>query len=172
MRFSNLVVATGSGTLANAAGEKLRGIELETRYQVTADLLLAASASYHDAQFTKYLFNDGESSVDVAGKQLVLSPHVLASAGFLYTPSQGFGSIFIAKYVGRRFLDEKNSARQGGYTTLDATLSDTFGRWRMTLEGTNLTDRRPPVSASEFGSQSFYLLAGRMLWLRLAYHWR
>ena len=42
-----------------------------------------------------------------------------------------------------------------------------FERWRLTLEGTNLTDQRPPVSASEFGSESFYLLPARALWLRV-----
>jgi hypothetical protein len=39
----------------------------------------------------------------------------------------------------------------------------------VTLEGTNLTNVRPPVSASEFGSQSFYLLNARMVWFRFGY---
>jgi outer membrane receptor protein involved in Fe transport len=145
---------------------------METRYQLTADLVLAANASYHDAHFTQYLFFDGVSSVDVAGRQLPLSPHVLASAGLLYTPKARFGSTIIARYLGRRFLDEENIAPVGGYTALDATLSYSFAQYRISLEGTNLSNQRPPVSASEFGSQSFYLLPARMLWLRAAYSWR
>ncbi len=172
MNFNNLVVATSTGALANAAGEKLQGVEMETRYQLTADLVLAANASYHDAHFTQYLFFDGVSSVDVAGRQLPLSPHVLASAGLLYTPKARFGSTIIARYLGRRFLDEENIAPVGGYTALDATLSYSFAQYRISLEGTNLSNQRPPVSASEFGSQSFYLLPARMLWLRAAYSWR
>jgi iron complex outermembrane receptor protein len=172
MNFNNLVVATPTGALANAAGEKLKGVDLESRYQIAPEVALAANASYHDARFSQYLFFDGVSSVNVAGRQLPLSPHELVSAGFLYTPKRGFGSTVVANYVGRRFLDEENMARVGGYTRLDATVTFGFDRYRITLEGTNLTDRRPPVSASEFGSQSFYLLPARALWLRVGYGWR
>jgi outer membrane receptor protein involved in Fe transport len=75
----------------------------------------------------------------------------------------------VVTYVGRRFLDEQNVAPVGGYTRLDATLGYAFGHYQLSLEGTNLTDQRPPVSASEFGSESFYLLNARSLWVRLAY---
>jgi outer membrane receptor protein involved in Fe transport len=172
MNFNNLVVATSTGALANAAKEKLKGVEVETRYQIAPEFALAANASYHDARFTQYLFFDGVSSVNVAGRQLPLSPYGLVSAGILYTPRHGFGSTVVANYVGRRFLDEENAAPVGGYTRLDATVTFGFERYRITLEGTNLTDQRPPVSASEFGSQSFYLLPARVLWLRVGYDWR
>ena len=92
MNFNNLVVATSTGALANAAGEELKGIEVEMHYQLGTDLALTADASYHDAHFTQYLFFDGASTVDVAGRELPLSPHVLASAGLLYTPKAGFDS--------------------------------------------------------------------------------
>jgi iron complex outermembrane receptor protein len=169
MNFNNLVVRTNTGALANAAAEKLKGVEIEARYQVVPDLALAANASYHDAYFTQYQFFDGNSTVDVAGRQLPLSPHVLAAAGLLYTPSTGLNSTIVAQYVGRRFLDEENIAPVGGYTKLDATLGYAFGHFVVSIEGNNLTNQRPPVSASEFGSQSFYLLNGRTWWLRLRY---
>jgi len=172
MNFNNLVVATSTGALANAAGERLKGIEIETRYQFANDLALAANASYHDARFTQYLFFDGDSSVNVAGRELPLSPHVLASVGLIYTPQAGFDSSIVAKYVGRRFLDEENTAPVGGYAAFDANVGYRFEKYRITLEGKNLTNQRPPVSASEFGSESFYLLPARMLWLRAAYNWR
>ncbi len=172
MAFKNLAVRTSSGALANAAEERLQGAELETRYQLAPDLALAANASYHDARFKHYLFFDAGAGVDVSGRQLPLSPRVLASAGLLYTPGSGIGATVVGRYVGRRFLDEENTARVGGYTTLDATLSYGIDKYQLTLEGSNLTNRRPPVSASEFGSESFYLLQARMLWVRLSYRWR
>jgi outer membrane receptor protein involved in Fe transport len=172
MNFNNLVVATSAGALANAAGERLKGIEVETRYQFANDLALAANASYHEARFTQYLFFDGDSSVNVAGRELPLSPHVLASVGLIYTPQTGFDSTIVAKYVGRRFLDEENTAAVGGYAAFDANVGYRFEKYSITLEGTNLTNQRPPVSASEFGSESFYLLPARMLWLRVGYNWR
>ena len=170
--FYNLVVRNSAGALVNAAGERLKGIEAEARYQVTSDLAFAASASYHDARFTQYQFFDGVSSVDVGGNQLTLSPHILASAGLLYTPDRGVNATAVVRYIGRRYLDEENTALVGGYTALDANLGYAWGRFRVTLEGTNLTNQRPPVTSSEFGSESFYLLPARMAWLRLGYTWR
>ena len=169
--FSNLVVATPSGDLANAAGERLRGVELETRWEVARDLSLAGNFAYHDARFTQYLFADPDSglSVDVGGNQLPLSPHILASGGLLYTPLQGLNGTVVVDYIGRRDLDEENTAPVGGYATVAATLGYRFGRYGIALEGENLTNQRPPVTSSEFGSESFYLLNARTLWVRLIY---
>jgi outer membrane receptor protein involved in Fe transport len=169
--FDNLVVRTESGFLTNAAASQLKGGELEARFQITDDLVLAANYAYHDAHYTQYLFFDDAAgtSVDVAGKQLPLSPHHLASAGILYTPAHGFNSTVVVSYVGRRFLDEENVAPVGGYTKMDATLGYSIGHYQLSLEGTNLSNQRPPVIASEFGSESFYLLNARALWVRLAY---
>jgi iron complex outermembrane recepter protein len=169
--FYNLVVRNSAGALVNAAGERLKGIEAEARYQATADLALAASASYHDARFTQYQFFNGVSSVEVGGNQLTLSPHILAAAGLLYTPERGVNATAVARYIGRRYLYEENTALVGGYTTLDANVGYAWSRFRVTLEGTNLTNQRPPVTSSEFGSQSFYLLPARMTWLRVGYTW-
>lgn len=169
--FSNLVVPTDSGSLTNAASSQLKGGELEARFAVTNDLVVAANYAYHDAHYTHYRLFDGatDSYVDVAGKQLPLSPGQLASGGILYTPRQGFSSTLMVAYVGRRYLDEENAAPVGGYTRLDATLGYATGHYQLSLEGTNLTSQRPPVSASEFGSDSFYRLNARALWVRLAY---
>jgi outer membrane receptor protein involved in Fe transport len=72
-------------------------------------------------------------------------------------------------YVGRRYLDEENTAPVGGYATLAATVGYRLDRYSIALEGTNLTDERPPVTSSEFGSESFYLLNARTVWLRFGY---
>jgi iron complex outermembrane receptor protein len=171
LNFSNLVVANSDGALVNAGGERLKGVEAEARYQITPDLTIAASGSYHDARFTQYQFFDGVSSIEVGGNQLTLSPHILASAGLLYTPKRGVNATAVARYVGRRYLDEENTALVGGYTTVDANLGYSWGSIRVTLEGSNLTNQRPPVTSSEFGGESFYLLPARMLWIRLGYAW-
>ena len=169
--FNNLVVRTESGFLTNAAASQLKGVDVEARYGITDDLVIATNYAYHSARFTQYLFFDLDSNsyVDVAGRQLPLSPRHLASAGVLYEPPQGFNSTLVMSYVGRRFLDEQNIAPVGGYMKIDATLGYRIGHYQVTLEGTNLTDQRPPVTASEFGSESFYLLNARTLWLRFAY---
>jgi hypothetical protein len=171
LNFRNLVIANSDGALVNAGGQRLKGVEAEVRCQITRDFTIAASGSYHDARFTQYQFFDGVSSIDVRGNQLTLSPHILASAGLLYTPKRGVSATAVARYVGRRYLDEENTALVGGYTAIDANLGYSWGSFRVILEGTNLTNQRPPVTSSEFGSESFYLLPARMLWIRLGYAW-
>ena len=171
LNFTNLVVSTPSGALANAGGERLRGAELELHYNPSEILGLIATAAYHSATYTQYSFSDDVSTVNVAGRQLPLSPHLLASAGVIYTPVQGLSASLVEQYVGRRFLDEENTAPAGGFTTLHAQIGYTWGSYELTLDGTNLTNRRPPVTASEFGSESFYLLPARMLWVKMGYHW-
>ncbi len=167
--FQNLVVPLPSGLLTNAAHEQLKGVDAQARYQLMPDLALSASLAYHDDRFGHYMFFNGVSSVDVAGRQLTLSPHYLASLGILYSPPKGLNGSLVVNYVGRRYLDEENTAPVPAFTTLSASVGYRFGRYDLALEGTNLTNQRPPVSASEFGSQSFYLLNARMLWLRLGY---
>lgn len=172
LNFTNLVVPTSSGALANAGGERLKGIDAEARYQLTPALAVVANAAYHDATYTQYLFFNGSANVEVAGNQLPLSPYVLAAAAVLYTPPHGFNATAVTRYVGRRYLDEENMAPVGGYTTFDATVGYAFGALSVGVAGTNLSNQRPPVTASEFGSESFYLLPARMLWLRMGYSWR
>jgi outer membrane receptor protein involved in Fe transport len=172
LNFTNLVVPTSSGALANAGGERLKGIDAEARYQLTPALAVVANAAYHDATYTQYLFFNGTANVQVAGNQLPLSPYVLAAAGVLYTPPRGFNASAVARYVGARYLDEENMAPVGGYATFDASLGYSFGALSVGVAGTNLSNQRPPVTASEFGSESFYLLPARMLWLRMGYSWR
>jgi iron complex outermembrane receptor protein len=167
--FADLVVPNPvTGALENAAGERLKGAELELRYEFAPDFALAGNLAYHDARFVRFVTVDESGNpVNASGNQLTLSPHVLASAGLLYAPARGFRASVVAAYVGRRWLDEANTAPARAYATLDATLGYRLGRYELSLEGENLTDRREPVSASEFGSQSFYLLPARTLWLKL-----
>lgn len=171
LNFHNLVVPTSSGALVNAGGERLKGAEFELRYQVTPDLALTGNLAWHDARYSQYLFFDSNSglTVNVAGRQLPLSPSVLAAAGVLYTPRQGLNATMVVNYVGRRYLDEENTAPVDGYVTLAASVGYRFGRYLAQVEGSNLTNQRPPVTSSEFGSESFYLLPARTLWFRLSY---
>jgi outer membrane receptor protein involved in Fe transport len=171
LNFSNLVVAetsaSGEPVLRNAGGERLKGVEFETRYHFTPDLALAANLAWHDARFTKFVLDEDEGAEDVSGNQLTLAPHILASAGLLYTPPDGFHGTMVVNYVGRRFLDEENEAPASAYITLAATAGYRFGRYDLVVSGSNLTNRRPPVTQSEFGDSSYYLLPARTVWLKL-----
>ena len=163
--FSNLVVATtdadGNPIFENAGGERLKGIEVEARWQLMPDLLVATSFSYHDAKFTHYVAAEGGANINVSGNQLTLSPHVLGSVGIIYKTTKGLFGTATVNYVGKRFLDLANTAQAGAYVTADARLGYRWRRYELSAVGENLSDVRPPVTASEFGDQSYYRLPGR-----------
>ena len=169
--FTNLVVTTfdadGNPLLQNAGGETLQGVDAEAHWRVAPALTLSAAGSYHDAEFTHYVASEGGTNIDVSGNQLTLSPHVLASAGLIYQPASGtFGSVTV-NYVGPRWLDLANTARAGSYATVDAAIGYRRGRYSLSVNAANLGDQRPPVTASEFGDQSYYRLPARKVFVDL-----
>ena len=169
MHLNNLVGsgglnATGQPLFYNAGSELFRGVELETRYHLWSNLMLAANFSYHLARFVTNLVPDAGSPTgvdDFSGLQQFLSPRSLASLGLLYDPAQGFFANATAAFVGNRYLDPGNTTSTPSYITLDARAGFRFRGYTFSIAGYNLTDARNPVTNSEFGSQSFYRLPSR-----------
>lgn len=162
LHFNNLVVqgeanANGQPQLVNAGSALFRGVEIETRYHLSQDLAIAANYSYHLARFADFqvpgLFN-------YSGNQEPLSPRSLASLGLLYNPAQGFFANAVAAFVGNRYLDQANTTATPSYITLDAGAGYRYRRYSFSLNGYNLGNARKPVTNSEFGDSSYYLLPG------------
>ena len=169
LHFDNLVVQSAPPAnappqdqfgpqLENAGSSLFKGFELEGRYRLWRELKLAASYSYHDTRFIS--FSD-RAEGDVSGRQQALSPHTLAAAGLIYTPPQGFHDSVVVSYVGNRFLDLGNTARTASYFLVDANLGYRWRGYDFTVQGYNLGNARKPVTNSEFGDSSFYLLPAR-----------
>ncbi|HEX4962795.1 MAG TPA: TonB-dependent receptor [Thermoanaerobaculia bacterium] len=170
MDFENLVVprdVNGLPTLINAGSERFKGIELDTRGRLCADLWWRATYAWHDAKFRDFTEElDGENT-RLDGNRLQLSAKDLASAGLVYASVHGlFGSVTV-NYTGSRVLDEQNEILAPSYTTWSAGLGYRAGVWELRLDGTNLNDTRPPVSLSELGDGQYYILPARAFRLTL-----
>ena len=161
--FANLVIVEDDGSFANAGAERMKGVEAEARWAVSGDLSLTASGSWHDARFTRY----ATASTNFTGTQLTLSPHWLAALGVTYAPRRGLNGGVTVNFVGDRYLAEGNVAPVSAYATVDANIGWRFNRFRVSLNAYNLSDVRAPVTASEFGSQSYYLMSPRSVFLTL-----
>ena len=161
----NLEIATtdanGNPFIQNAGSERLKGVEAEARYHAAKALDLFASASWHDAYFTHYIATEGGADLNVTGNSLTLSPTWLLAAGAVYAPTSGLGGSLVVNFADKRWLDLANTAQAPAYATVDAGLTWKTGRYQLFVRGTNLSDRRDAVTASEFGDQSFYRLSGR-----------
>lgn len=172
--FANLVVhsvnALGGPVLANAGAERFKGVEAQLRWRLGDELLLNGAVSYHDARFGYTREAENRVPVELKGHQLNMSPHNMGSFGILYAPAGGLQASAQLAYIGRRFLDRLNTAPVGGYATIDASLGYRLRTYTLSLTARNLTDRRVPVSGSEFGDQSFYLLPARQIEAAFAVH--
>ncbi|GAA0723750.1 TonB-dependent receptor [Dokdonella soli] len=172
MNFNNLVVAqavNGLPSLTNAGKERFKGVELDGRYRFNNDLSLVGTYAYHDARFGDYVRLFGDTQVQLKGNLLELSPQHLGSVGLTYAPAEGLRAYGVASYNGAHFLDRRNTARAGAYTTFDAGVGYRLAAWEVRLDGYNLSDRRDAVAGSERGIEQFYRMPARSYWLSVAY---
>jgi iron complex outermembrane receptor protein len=169
--FDNQAVASevdGTPVLRAAGRERYQGVEFETTYRPVHRLTLGAHATYGESRYRDFttLIDDEPTSLD--GKLLPLNPKFRGGAGVIWAPERGFGFSLTANYTGARYLDQLNEVRAGGYTVLDASVAWRFDRVTLSLAGSNLTDRRDPILASELGEGQIYRMPGRRLFATVA----
>ncbi len=163
MDMNNLVVAqerNGIPALVNGGRLRFRGGEIEGSMRLTSQLRLHGSYSRHDARFRDYVQSFDGVPAQLRGKRFEMSARDLAGAGVTFGSGQINASL-IANYTGWRFLNKRNTALAGGFTSVDAG----FGvqtRWAgVRIDGRNLTNRRDPVAESELGDGQYYLMPAR-----------
>ena len=171
--FEHLVVhsidANGAPILANAGTEHFHGLDAEARWHPSEAWSVGARIAHHQSHFGPTVEAEGGDLANLAGHSLELSPRLLAGLDLRYAPTESFGFTVGANHVGSRFLDRANTIETPSYTTIDATLSVPVLRGSVQLVGRNLTDRRDPVTASEFGEASYYRLNARTFALEVVW---
>jgi iron complex outermembrane receptor protein len=168
MDFRNLVVSQdidGLPGLTNAGNERFKGAEAEARWNLADGFSVVGTYAYHDARFRDYVQDFDGTPTQLEGKLLEMSPQHLGSIGLMYAQPQGFRAHLVADYVGKRWLNKRNTAIATDYTTFDAGVGYAFDRWELRLDGYNLSDRRDAVAESELGDAQYYLLQARSYWL-------
>ncbi len=166
MDFRNLVTSTtvnGLPELINAGNERFRGIDTALDVRLPGSMSARATYSYHDATFEDFVQEFGGVPTQLAGNRLEMSARHLVSGGIVYAPERGFTAGVEARYVGSRYLNKRNTAPAGGFTTLGAGIGYRFDRWEIRADGRNLTDERDPIAESELGDAQYYLQPARRI---------
>ena len=169
--FDNQAVATlidNTPGLASAGHQRFKGVDLELKFRLTQRLALSANYSYNDARYVDFLTVIDGDSVQLAGKQLLLTPHHLAGLGLVSGGRYGLQASVAANYVGDRFLDMQNTISAESYVTVDATLGYAFRGYTVSVNAYNLTNRRDPVLESELGQGQFYLFPAKRVFVKLS----
>lgn len=118
---------------------KVRGAELEARWNVGRGLSLYGAYAYIDSEVTK------TTVAETLGKEIALQPKHAASAGGDYTITEGalaglgFGAG--VRYTGDHYGDAPNLWKTPSYTVFDVAVHYDFGNWRLQLNAQNVTDK-------------------------------
>lgn len=173
--FRNLVVpasVNGQPGLDNVGAMHLRGAELEADFAITPEFKLLGRYAYHDTRFGDTVRLFGSATRQLLGNRHELSPQHLSALGLDWTPVEGLDLSVTGSYVGDRWLNARNTARVGSYATWDAGIGYTTGPWTFRFDGSNLSNRRDPISESELGDASYYLNPERTYWGHVSYRFR
>jgi len=164
MDFSNLVTSTvidNLPALINAGETRFQGFEVVADLRVHRQVSARASYSFHDGKFVDFVQSFDGVPTQLAGNRFEMSARHLASAGVTVTPGHGFSVHGNLNYTGNRYLNKRNSALADGFLTVDAGIGHRFGQAEVRIDGRNLTDRRDPISESEFGDAQYYRMTPR-----------
>jgi len=132
---------------------KVRGVELEGRWNVTDGFGVYGAYTYIDSEVTES--NDPLS----LGAQIPLQPKHAASLGADYTITTGalaglgFGGG--VRYTGEHYGDAYNLWQTPSYTLFDAAVHYDIGNWRLQLNAQNLTDKEY-ISACNSAAWCYY----------------
>jgi outer membrane receptor protein involved in Fe transport len=164
MDFSNLVigdVVDGRPVLRNAGEQRFEGWELEGGVRFADAGRAQITWAHHDSRFTDFIQVFDGVPTQLAGKRLEMVPQELGALGAVWAPERGLQGSFILNYVGERFLNKRNTAPAGEYTTFAAGIGWAAERWTVRVDGYNLSDERDPVAESELGDAQYYRLPAR-----------
>ncbi|KRG70903.1 TonB-dependent siderophore receptor [Pseudoxanthomonas dokdonensis] len=118
---------------------RVRGVELEGRWNLGSGLSIHGAYTYTDSEVTE------STAVDTIGKEIALQPGSQGSLGADYTITQGvlaglgFGGA--VRYTGSQYGDIYNVFETGSYTVFDASVHYDVAAWRFQLNANNVTDK-------------------------------
>jgi len=159
----------------NGGENRYQGIEIESHWTLGRGWFVDAQAAHHAA---RVLSRADASGANLAGKAVEMSPDNLGGLGLRWSDAAGRSVSVLANVSGARWLDPANTLRAPAYATLDAMMTWPLGRGHLRLRGSNLTDRRDAVSASELqqsvtatGTAGWYRMPSRQVLLGIDWPW-
>ena len=162
----------GSPVLQNGGNERYQGVQVEASYRPAPGWSLSGNVSEGRAKYRQFTTLINGTAASLEGRYLVLTPRLRSGAAVAYSPRRGPGFSLTANYSGARYLDQLNQAKVKGFTTVDASLNWRFDTWTLSASGSNISNRRDAVLASELGDGQIYRMPGRRIFMSVAVGFR
>lgn len=159
MNFNNIVVPQaidGVPTLVNAGKVRFEGAEVELSYRITPALRVQATFARHEARFRDFVQLFGDMPTQLRGNRFEMSARTLGGAAITYAPETGLTGFVSWNYTGDRYLNKRNTALAGPFSLWAAGIGYRFGKQELRCDGSNLGDRRDPITESELGDAQYY----------------
>ncbi|WP_254926098.1 TonB-dependent siderophore receptor [Bordetella genomosp. 11] len=123
-----------------------RGLELQGKATLARRWDVLAAYTYNDV--TTVRSNDGGQ-----GKTPIVTPRHMASLWVQHRFTDGYAKGWRAalgvRYVGSTWIDVQNTMKNSAATMLDASLGYETGRWRFSIDATNLTNKETVVCRND-----------------------
>ncbi|MBX7133539.1 MAG: TonB-dependent receptor, partial [Fimbriimonadaceae bacterium] len=172
-------VTSNGVQVLNAGSSRVKGLEAQVDWLVTANDTLDASVNWLDAKYKDFAVNVAGVNVNQRGNRLVQAPEWALSAGYQHSfPTAGGGSIvprIQGLYRSEQFFTFFNrfNDRQKSYTTLDLSLTYAAPQdsWNVQAYARNLTNTVVLTGAnigSFTGTNMYQFAAPRTYGVRLS----
>ena len=130
----------------NLPPSRRRGLELETKWQISRELSLLGAYTYTDARFRSGVLPGGAFTVDITGKTVPLVPRHKLNLGASWAFTQNTRLSAMVVYTSDQFMDNDEGNTLGvkipAYTVADLKLSHQQGAWTLSAVINNLFDRQ------------------------------
>ena len=137
--------ASAATLLGNARSSRIEGGEVDLKYSPVDRLHLNLGYQYLDARYIQFQF---DPTHNYSGNLMPRSPHNTLTAGGSYTVPVAAGDLTVYasyQWYSDQFFESDNTdpgTHQAAYGLLNASVSYTRDRWRVSVWGQNLTDSR------------------------------
>jgi iron complex outermembrane recepter protein len=141
----DIAIPDSTGLPRQVGDERVRGFELDLSSEPSKGFVAYASYAFTDALLTTFAdavgLPDGSLLVvDRSGNTPPFVPRHIANVWLSKELAGGFGLAAGVRAVGEQFVGEDNRFRIGSYATVDAAVSYTHARGRLSLHARNLTN--------------------------------
>ncbi|MCF0189889.1 MAG: TonB-dependent receptor [Marinilabiliaceae bacterium] len=135
--------------MVNAGRSRAIGCEAQARYTNPSKLFTSyLSYSYTNSTFSRYTSVVDKTEIDYKGNHIPFGPNMTGSVGidFIFKHIDVGAS---STLTGRVYWDEANSYSEPADAELEAHATIKWSNWRLTVNGTNLTDNERAVFSFE-----------------------
>jgi outer membrane receptor protein involved in Fe transport len=145
-----IVTDVAADTKVNEGNTRRKGIELELNYYPMDHLELYGNVSYTKGEYRDYV----DKGTDYSGSDIDLIPDWIYSLGAQWKPLEGFFAGFDYRYVGEGYKAKYEVGYSGSkkktidYWVADAQIGYQYKNYSVTLDATNIFDKRYPAYES------------------------